>query len=99
MRRDEVVGDGRFPLGRKAYGHYRTRFREALRCCCGYTRVQSLEFGTQSLRSGGDTHLFNNKVPQDIRMVLGQWRTPSVEEGYVRSMLSSRFEMMAAIGL
>ena len=99
VRHDRVVGEGRFPLGRKAYGHYLTRFREAIRCCCGYTRTQAMEFGTQSLRSGGNTHLFNNKVPQDIRMVLGQWRTPSVEEGYVRSMLSSRFEMMAAIGL
>jgi hypothetical protein len=58
-----------------------------------------MEFGTQSLRSGGDAHLFNNNIPQDIRMVIGQWRTPSVEEGYVRSMMSSRFEMMAAIGL
>ena len=99
VRHDEVTGDGRHPIARRAYGHYLTRFREALRVCCGYSRTEAMEFGTQSLRSGGDTHLFNNNIPQDIRMVIGQWRTPSVEEGYVRSMMSSRFEMMAAIGL
>ena len=99
VRRDMVSGDGRHPIARRAYSHYLTRIRESLRACCGYSKTEAMEFGTQSLRSGGDTHLFNNGVPQDVRMVLGQWKTPSVEEGYVRSMMSQRFELMAAIGL
>ena len=35
------------------------------------------------LRRGGDTALFEAGVTQERRQLLGMWRTPTVELGYV----------------
>ena len=97
----KVDMEGRRPMasGGKAYGHYKTRMRQAMRECCGYSRTQSMEFGTQSLRAGGDTHLFNMGVPASVRMDLGQWKTPSVERGYLRIKVKERVTFMQSVGL
>ena len=58
-----------------------------------------MEFGTQSLRAGGDTHLFNMGVPASVRMDLGQWKTPSVERGYLRIKVKERVTFMQSVGL
>ena len=57
--------------------------RRALRECCGYSAALSGKFGTQSLRRGGDTALFDAGVEQEKRQLLGMWKTPTVELSYI----------------
>ena len=93
--------EGRRPMasGGKAYSHYKTRMRQAIQECCGYSTTQAREFGTQGLRAGGDTHLFNMGVPASVRMSLGRWNTPSVERGYLRIQVQQRVAFMQSVGL
>ena len=58
FRRDVIRGTGERPMTKLAYDHYLRRFRDALVDCCGYSRALANDFGCQSLRSGGDSHLF-----------------------------------------
>ena len=97
FRIEGVRGDGQFPMTRTAYGHYLSRFRRGLEELCGYTKAQAKSFGLQSLRSGGDTHLFHNGVSKDVRMVVGEWATPSVEAGYVQARIRSKLATMRAV--
>ena len=57
--------------------------RRALRECCDYSAELSRDFGTQSLRRGGDTALFDGGVTQEKRQLLGMWKTPTVELSYI----------------
>ena len=85
--------------GGAAYHHYLARIRQALGECCGYSKTQVKEFGTQSMRSGGDTHMFNMGVPASVHMDLGHWKTPSVERGYFRIQVQQRVKFMESVGL
>ena len=69
QRAYKVDMEGRRPMasGGKAYSHYKTRMRQAMTECCAYSKTQAKEFGTQGLRAGGDTHLFNMGVPASVR--------------------------------
>ena len=93
-RRDVILGDGVRPMSGTAYNHYLSRFRDALVDCCGYSRTLANDFGCQSLRSGGDTHLFACGWDQNQRMMLGEWSTPSVEAGYLRPRMMRHLEAM-----
>ena len=57
--------------------------RRALRECCGYSKAQVAGFGTQSLRRGGDTALFEAGVSAEKRRLLGMWKTEAVELSYI----------------
>ena len=57
--------------------------RRALRECCGYSEAQAAGFGTQSLRRGGDTALFEAGVGAERRRLLGMWKTEAVELSYI----------------
>ena len=98
-REDEIVGSGARPMGRAAYGGYLSRYRDALRMCCRMSKTAAATFGTQSARSGGDTWLFNNGVPADLRMEIGEWATPTVERGYLRIKIQQKLELVSAVGL
>ena len=93
-RHDVVLGDGVRPMTGAAYDHYLSRFRDALVDCCGYSRALAKDFGCQSLRSGGDTHLFACGWDQNQRMMLGEWSTPSVEAGYLRPRMVRHLKAM-----
>ena len=95
----DMVGRRPMASGGSAYHHYLARIRQALGECCGYSKIQVKEFGTQSMRSGGDTHLFNMGVPASVRMDLGHWKTPSVERGYLRIQVQQRVKFMESVGL
>jgi hypothetical protein len=43
------------------------------------SRRAAYMYGTQSARSGGDAHLFDNGVEAEQRMEIGSWATPIVE--------------------
>ena len=75
--------DGARELDDTSYGYILKRSRLALAACCGYDEETSKSFGTHSWRRGGDSALFNAGVPQERRQLLGMWKTPTVELGYV----------------
>ena len=78
-----TLGDGALPLDDTSYGYILKRSRLALEACCGYDEETSKSFGTHSWRRGGDSALFNADVSQERRQLLGMWKTPTVELGYV----------------
>ena len=98
-RVDEIVGSGERPMGREAYGGYLSRYRDALWMCCRMSKEAATTLGTQSARSGGDTWLFNNDVPANLRMEIGKWARPTVERGYLRIRSQQRLELVSAVGL
>ena len=98
-RVDVISGTGRRPMGRAAYSKYLPRYRDALVACARMSRRAADTYGTQSARSGGDTHLFNNGIPADQRMEIGEWATPLVERGYLRIKVQKKLELMRAVGL
>ena len=55
--------------------------------------------GTQSARSGGDTHLFDNGVEAVQRMEIDYWATPIVKRGYLRICIQQKLEMVRVFGL
>ena len=81
-----TLGDGGRSLcsdRRTGYTPVLRELRHALRACCGYSEAQACGFGTQSMRRGGDTALFESGMPQERRQLLGMWRTPTVELSYI----------------
>ena len=98
-RTDEVSGSGCRPMSRAAYAGYLSRYRDALVACCRMSRRAADAYGTQSARSGGDTHLFDNGVSSDLRMEIGEWATPLVERGYLRIRVQKKLELMRTVGL
>ena len=63
------------------------------------TEAQAIEYGLQSMRSGGDTWLFLKSASQAVRMAIGDWETPEVEAGYLRVAATQEFATMRATGL
>ena len=78
-----TLGDGFVPLDNTSYGYILKQSRLALEACCGYDSTRSEQFGTHSWRRGGDSALFKEGVSQERRQLLGMWKTPTVELGYV----------------
>ena len=93
-RVDGLAGDGRLPLPKRAYKHYMVRLREALQVCCNMSEAAAGNFGTQSLRSGGDTHLFHLGFGSEERCFMGQWATPPVEVTYLRPQVGAHLGKM-----
>ena len=91
--------EGRRSLTKKDYNTYLGRFRAALHQCCGFSKAVCREFGLHSLRSGGDTHLYNIGLPASVRMEIGQWATPTVERGYLRTRIENTLQLIRAAGL
>ena len=87
------------PLGRRGYRHYLDRFRDGLRECCGMSKPQAAEYGLQSMRSGGDTWLYEKGASQAVRMAVGDWKTPGVEAGYLRIAVQQKLAAMKASGV
>ena len=99
QRVDVVSGSGLRPMGRSGYGSYLSRYRDALVSCCRMSRRAADTYGTQSARSGGDTHLFDNGLSADQRMEIGEWATPLGERGYLRIRVQQKLKMMRVVGL
>ena len=99
--RCEIAGDGSRQLDRSAggYSKYLNLFRRALRVCCGMSKSDSLLYGTQSCRSGGDTHLFDKGANSELRCEIGDWKTPSVEKGYLRLLVKQRLQIVKLVNL
>ena len=91
---DVLIGDGELPISchknRKPYKKILQHVRNGLRQLRGYTKKQADTFGMQALRRGGDTHLWKCKVPQEIRMAMGGWKTPSVELEYLETSMEEQ---------
>jgi hypothetical protein len=84
---------------RRHYSAYLKLFREALEVCCKVPTLELSEYGTQSARSGGDTHLWRQGVSAERRRLVGLWKTPSVELGYLRTSLMDDFNLVAHMDL
>jgi hypothetical protein len=101
-RRTDVLrpGDhGGRSLTKLAYDHYKSRFRAALEQCCGMTKTAARLFGMHSMRSGGDTHLFNMGFSSQARRDIGGWATDLVERGYLRMRCKQMFDLARQAGL
>ena len=80
--------DGYFACGKRAYPKWNRLFRKGLGDNCGIKdKDEQKEYGLQSMRSGGDTHLWNKGVSAEERRDIGGWATPSVERSYLRKRL------------
>jgi hypothetical protein len=90
---------GRRSMTKHAYSHYLSRFRAALVECCGFAKGTARDFGTHSVRSGGDTHLFNCGYGPEQRREVGDWATALVERDYLRLRCEQMFAMVRAAGL
>ena len=71
----------------------------AIRECCGMSKPQAAEYGLQSMRSGGDTWLYEKGASQAVRMAVGDWKTPGVEAGYLRIAVQQKLAAMKASGV
>ena len=91
-RMDVLEMESNRPIGRSAYKKYLVRFREALEDCCGMTEAAIKEFGMHSMRVGGDTWLFQNNMPQDVRQRMGGWASAFSEKTYIRTLVAERLE-------
>ena len=78
------------PIGRRTYKKYLGRFREALIDCCGFTSEAVRQVGMHSMRVGGDTWLFENEVPQEVRQRIGGWASALSESTYIRTLVAER---------
>jgi hypothetical protein len=98
-KRVDRFNDKGIPMGKAAYGHYLTRMREAFVVCCGVKREDVKEYGTHSLRIGGDTWLFDNGIPAVQRREMGAWLTPVTEYSYLRHSVLRSFDFVRKCGL
>ena len=89
-----ITGDGVLPVcyekTRTQYRRVLTHVRSGLKPLCGYKPKEAAAFGVQSLRRGGDTFLWKNGVPQEIRQAIGGWKTPSVELRYLETLIAEQ---------
>ena len=97
--RVDVFVERECPMGKKAYGHYLMRFRQALVECAGVLKKDAKEYGTHMLRLGGENWLFDNNVPAQRRREIGGWLTPVVEHGYLRIAVKAKFDFMRDCGI
>ena len=68
--------------GSDGYNNFRLGLKRAVKEVLRYPADIVEMFSTHSLRRGGDTARLLDGMPQDIRMILGDWRCPEVECGY-----------------
>ena len=93
---ETMGGHGRRAMGRKHYSSYLKMFRAALCACCKMSPCDAALFGTHSVRSGGDTHLFNMGFNGPQRRDIGVWASELVERGYLRLHCRQMFAMIRA---
>ena len=63
------------------------------------SKPQAAEYGLQSMRSGGDTWLYEKGASQAVRMAVGDWKTPGVEASYRACNYRRRMQMAAGFQL
>ena len=96
------LGDGSVMLKfspSKDYAQFLRFFRFGLSSCCGVPKDQLKLYGTQSMRSGGNTLLWRKGIPAEIRREIGRWATPSVERGYLRIDIRERLNLVKELGV
>jgi len=98
-RIDALEMDSERPITRSDYGKYLVRFRAALKQCCGLTKEAQKQFGLHSMRVGGDTWLFDNGVPEEVRMRMGGWATAFSERTYIRTLVDERLRTCRAMSV
>ena len=98
-RVDALEMDSDRPITKSDYGKYLTRFRAALKQCCGLSKKAQKEFGIHSMRVGGDTWLFENGVPEEVRMRMGGWATAFSERTYIRTLVEERLRTCKAMSV
>ena len=74
-------------------------FRVMLVECCGVPEDLVFEWGTQSMRSGGDMTLFEKGVTAEDRREIGMWACEKTELGYLRLRVGQRMSKMKRFGL
>ena len=81
---------------------YRATLRLTRRCLeinSGIPDDLTTEWGTQSARTGMDTHLYESGMAAPERRALGMWNNPDVEVGYLRMRIQERYASMRRFGL
>jgi hypothetical protein len=94
-----IAGDGSTPMTQAGY---RAALRLSRRCIqetSGIPDDVRFEWGTQSNRAGGDSHLFESGVLADERRAIGVWADADTEVGYLRLRIRARFAKMRRFGI
>lgn len=98
-RKDALELESVYPIGKKTYKKYLHRFKWALKDVCLLTPTAIKEFGMHSLRVGGDTWLFENNMPDEVRQRMGGWAHAFSEKGYIRTLIAERLTTCKAMGV
>ena len=98
-RQDCLEMDTVQPIQRSSYKKYLHRFKWALTECCNFTAGALAEMGMHSLRVGGDTWLFENKMPAAVRQRMGGWAHAFSETTYIRTLVAERLAVCKAMGV
>ncbi|XP_038066816.1 uncharacterized protein LOC119736878 isoform X1 [Patiria miniata] len=77
-----------------SYTRSRELFFDALKAI-GVEDVK--RFGLHSLRSGGATRLANNKIPEELIMQHGRWKTTTAKNRYIKRDLTTRLQVSKAV--
>ena len=76
-----------------------TRVRETLLEALKKTGVNTKEYGTHSLRSGGATAAANAGIPDRLFKRHGRWRSESAKDGYVKDNTEQLLRVSKSLGL
>jgi hypothetical protein len=98
-RQDVMEMEAVTPITRSTYKKYLVRFRDALVSCCGLTRQAVKEFGMHSMRVGGETWLFENGMPTELRQRMGGWAPAFTEKQYIRTLVTERIDTCKGTGV
>ena len=86
----------------KAVNNYKPfvcMFKQMVAQGLGYEQKPRGVFNTHSERKGADLHRFLQGMPKEVRMELGDWKTPSVEASYRACNYRRRMQMAAGFQL
>jgi hypothetical protein len=87
------------PITQSTYKKYLVRFRDTLVSCCGLTRQAVKEFGINSMWVGGDTWLFENGMPTELRQRMGGWASAFTENQYIRTLVAECIDTCKGMGV
>ena len=68
----------------KFYKRWKRLMRQALVTCCGMSVAASKTYGTQSLRRGGSTALWEAGATKVQRLQAGSWASPEMDDEYLQ---------------
>ena len=68
----------------KFYKRWKRLMRQALVTCCGMSVAASKTYGTQSLRRGGNTALWEAGATKVQRLQAGSWASPEMDDEYLQ---------------